>query len=349
MKKILLIFVGCLSCWLQATAAVRVKSLYQASVPVLSQQVDARQRAFSVAFTEVLVRASGNLAIAQQSEIRKHLLDAESFVDDFHYEKRFTEPDFPWVLIINFDSASINRLLRETHATVWGENRPLILFWLVNELSNQAPKMITLGDDEGVAAALKQQADRRGLPIIFPLIDLSELERVSLADVNSANFSILLPAAKRYGCDAVLAGRLFHNDSGYHFAATINLPDEKFIWDVVEPTLPDLLVHFTDRLANLLATHYASVMTEQTQSELKITVIGIRENADIDKLLRNLSDLAPVANIRIVQVNGASVVLDLSLRGTLSAFNEAISVDQHLERVENETQSTDNTVWQWKE
>lgn len=349
MKRMLLVLIGCLaSGWLQSAAAVRVKSLYQVNLPVMSQQADVRQQAFSEAFRQVLVRVSGNLSIAEQPVIRMHLSDAASFVDEYYYEKKMTPPNFPWSLSIQFDSNHVNQLLQQVHATVWGENRPLILCWLVDDLSADA-HVTTLDDADGIVTILKQQAKRRGLPMIFPVMDLSEVRQVPVTDVSSANFTVLLPASKRYGSDFIVAGRLFHTIEGYHVATTVHFPDEQFVWDIVDPTVSGVLSHFVDRLANLLATRYASVVTEQVQSELQMTIVGIRENADMDKILQYLNSLPLVANSRIVQVNGSSVVLDLSLRGTLSAFNEAISVDQHLERVDNEKQSIDKSVWQWKE
>jgi len=350
MKKIFFLLSLYLLCWFPLTAnAIRMTSLYQINIPVISQQADLRKQAFHDALLQVLIRASGNSTIANEPSIIKQISNAEEFVDEYSYERHFTAPNFSWLLKVNFDADSVNRLLRNGHATVWGENRPLILFWVVNSLSAQGVQIETLGDDNGVANIIKQQADRRGLPIIFPLMDLSEMGRISFADIGSANFSVLLPAAKRYGSDFVLAGRIFHDGNGYHFAAIINLKQEQLKWDVAGQTLPKVLSDFMDRLANTLAARYASLMTEQAQSELQMTVIGIHESADIDKVLHYLGGLPPVVNIRIIQVNGGSVVLDLSLRGTLSAFSETISVDQHLELIENENQSTNSQVWQWKE
>ncbi|MDX1901315.1 MAG: DUF2066 domain-containing protein [Gammaproteobacteria bacterium] len=351
MKKVfLLTLLAYFFLWLPTAYAVRMKSLYEVDVPVASQQASLRAEAFRKGLTQVLIRASGNTNIAQNPHMRPSLAHAEALVDEYSYAPSHTPPPAPpYLLQIHFDPSVVNHALRAANAPLWGENRPLIIFWLTNNLSAEGVHIISSDSDLDLTTSLKKTADRRGIPIIFPLMDLSEVGHISIMDIGTNNFAILLNASKRYASDVILAGRLFHDVSGYHLTATLQFQNDQLKWDVTGESVPTVLSGMVDRIADALATRYASVMTEQIQSDVQITITQIEQSTDIDKCLQYLERLPPVASIRILQVNGQSVVLQISLRGTLSSLIEAISTDQHLIPVTNiNQQQNPDLIWQWK-
>lgn len=339
-----------LSLYLSTSFAVRMKSLYQADIPVASQQTPQRAEAFRNGLIQVLIRVSGDTDIAKNATIKAALPHADTFVDEYSYAPSHTPPPAPpTILEAHFDPASISQLLREANAPAWSQNRPLIILWIANNLSPQGVHIVSSDSDQDITALLKAKADQRGLPIIFPLMDLSEIEHVSLTDVGTDNFAILSNVSKRYGSNAIITGRLFHEITGYHFALTLQLPTEQLKWDVTGASVPTVLSGAIDRIADTLATRYASVVTQQVQSSVTITVTNILQSSDMDKCLQYLEHLAPVANINIVQVSGQSVVLQLSLRGTLSALTQAISAEGYLTPIANtDQQPTPYLTWQWK-
>ncbi len=327
-----------------AVSAMRISSLYEASVPVVSQQPDVRRIALQTALWQVLLRVSGERQLAERPLLKAAAKNAEAFVDEFRYVTMTPEGASQPSLFLraNFDPSSINALLRQAGAPVWGANRPLILVYLAGALPAGGLHIMTADQGEVAPLILKKIAAQRGVPIIFPLMDLAELKQVTATDVVQEKFSVLALGADRYKSEGIVAGAVMQDATGWHMVGSLQLGVTRTHFDVTGKDESAVLTDFMHQLADTLAARYAVVASPSHVAQtMRLTVTGIHGANDVTALTQYLEGLSSVAGIEIVQVLDDSVVLAVTLRGTSDAFAAAISVDHRLEPVSE-------AIYQWK-
>jgi len=209
--------------------AVEVATLYTAQVALDEEQNDPRQAAYKAALAEVLLRVSGTQLSADPEMIELLFPSPASYVVQF----RPGEEDTLWV---SFDGEAIEQVLRQSGQTVWGSDRPVTLVWLAVDWGQGDREIIAAGDpfesrDSGRSIdrnrLLRQRvldmAERRGLPVLFPLLDTEDQQNVTFSDIWGGFDEQLLIASARYEADSVLVGRVRADSSqrnrwNYYFA-----------------------------------------------------------------------------------------------------------------------------------
>jgi uncharacterized protein len=193
--------------------AIELDTLYSADIPVTSQDAAERQQAITQAVQEVLVKVSGNSAIATAAVLSSSLSNASAYVQSYTYEDSNTtdEPsaDKPPTLIlkVKFNPRRIKSLLAKVDQDVWTGNRPLILVWMALE-NSQGRQLVGNDTRNELLEQLKKHAARRGIPLMFPQMDLDDLNSVSVKDIWNLNPSLLKKENKRYQSDGILIGRV---------------------------------------------------------------------------------------------------------------------------------------------
>lgn len=311
--------------------AVKVNSLYHARVPVISQSAEERRQAVQTALTQVLIKVSGNNRILDNALIKSHLALAEKLIQEYGYSAVHT-PTAPasYLLEIHFDAEGVNQLLRSDNAPIWGQNRPLILAWIECEGSGGPAEIMSSDSLMDVAVLLKQAADQHGLPIIFPMMDVIDLNQISVNDITTMSASTLANAAKRYKSDAILIGRIIQDSQGIHSQWKMVLDNNQWNWNFSGKTMTGVLSAMTDSIMTTLAERYAVITTNTVQMQVTLKVLGVTQQEDFVQLVRYLNHLTPVANAEVMQISGNEVALTISLRGTQQSFMQTLSVGKKL-------------------
>lgn len=176
----------------QVTWAAPVTGLYQVREPLQEQTQEARSEAFAQAFVTLMQRLTGSAQSAQHAALASHLATPENLALGYTYHEE--------ELQVNFDPASVMQALREAGVPVWGNDRPVLLLWWVQD-GLQGRNL--LGDGQNRSMNLQQTALHRGLPIRFPLADLAEQVQADQgwSGARAEQISELL---QRYGGDALL-------------------------------------------------------------------------------------------------------------------------------------------------
>ena len=196
------------------TQAVELASLYTAQVALDQEEDDPRAAAYATALTDVLLRVAGPELSADPEMIELLFPNPASYVVQFRSGADDT-------LLVSFDGSAIVTKLRQSGQTVWGSNRPLTLVWIAVDWGRGEREIIAADDpqrgrDEARSIdrnrLLRQRvldvAERRGLPIIFPLLDTEDLQNISFSDIWGGFDDELLAASKRYNADSILVGRV---------------------------------------------------------------------------------------------------------------------------------------------
>ncbi|OAI48852.1 hypothetical protein AYO45_00835 [Gammaproteobacteria bacterium SCGC AG-212-F23] len=229
--------------------------LYETKIPVTSQLPEARTAVLPQALAQVLVKTSGDSKILSNSEIKLALKNANKWLQAFSYTS--ADENHRYQLVAHFSPKAVNHLLQEANIAFWGENRPVVLAWVEYETPGQVAEIIHTDTPNSMASLLKDNADRRGLPLILPMMDFTDMNQVGVNDIVTKSIPVLSQAAKRYASDAMLIVRIFKQQKDYSATATLIL--EKDQWDLTAAgkTPAKVIAALIDAVADDLAGRYA--------------------------------------------------------------------------------------------
>jgi hypothetical protein len=301
--------------------AVEVATLYTAQVTLDEQEDDPRSAAYRSALEIVLLRVSGSELAADPELIDLLFPNPASYIVQFR-------PGAEETLWVSFDGEAIENALREAGQTVWDSDRPLTLVWLAVDWGEGEREIIGADDpDFGDDAArsidryrlLRQRvvdtAERRGLPIIFPLLDTEDLQAVSFSDIWGGFDEPLLAASGRYEVDSILVGRFRpgssqRNQWNYYFSG------EERNWFGE----PELAVNL---LADALAAEFAVSGSAPLES-VDLVVAGVESIRAFGSLQALLSELTIVETLAIREVAGDRIVYRVDVRGGAERLRRAL-------------------------
>jgi hypothetical protein len=350
MKKLLLVLVSIIMMvMMQPVWAVHVRTLYQTVVPISAQTQAARDAAVQLGLQKVLIKITGNRDVNNNPFIKAHLNTANTLLQEFSYIAAKKEDAQPYQLQINFDAKAVNQLLQQAALPIWSQNRPLILGWLVIDSPNQPAVVIESDAINPLAQIFKQAADNRGVPVLLPMMDMTDLTHMTADDITQMNVANLTQAAMRYKSDGMLITRFSNTANGVSAQAKLILGKEHWDWNVAGKTLADVAGIVIDNVADTLSNRYAVVLTNTVTSQISIKVTNVKSMTDFDNLVLFLQNLAPIQSVVPVTIQGTNVILQIKLRSTLAAFNQAVLVSAKLTPVSNSPASlaTSAIVYQW--
>ena len=319
---VLLVTIGLLAATLAGPAnAIEVTTLYTAQVPLDPEEDNPRQAAYGAALAEVLLRVSGSALSADAGMIELLFPSPAAYVVQF----RPGPDDTLWV---SFDGEAVEQTLRAAGQSVWGTDRPLTLVWLAVDWGQGEREIIGADDPERSLdearsidrnRLLRQRvldvAERRGLPIVFLLLDTDDLESVSFSDICGGFDEQLLAASQRYDASSVLAGCIRplssqRNRWSYFFGS-----DER-----TYNGEPELVVSL---VADVLAAEF-SISGAAPPETIDLTIAGIESVAAYGAVQKMLSDLTVIESIAIAEVRGDQVLYRVEAHGGAERLRRAL-------------------------
>lgn len=319
-----------------AAYADKVGKLYEARVPVSSQDRDERNEAIRVAFAEVLVRVSGRTNIAESegyTAINEAIERATRYAQQFRFYKANPPPRDPeapkLVLWVRFDEQAVNQVLRNNQLPVWGDTRPATLVWLV--IDNRGHRELVGNDlSNKNHRALQKQASRRGVPLRFPLLDLADRSNLRASDVWGNFESTILRASQRYQTEAVLVGRVYQGYSSYWNARwSLYTDGRRQDWTVSGSNIDEVLAAGIDKTAESLALRYAQVGLVG-EGHVLVQVKDIKNLADYNRVSKYLRSLSHVSAVNPYQVEDKGATFQLITPGGRLGVARAVSLGHTL-------------------
>ena len=281
--------------------AVEVTSLYTAQVPLDPEEEEPRAVAYEMALSDVLLRVSGS-ELSADVEMTELL-----FPDPADYVLQF-RPGADDTLWVSFDGEAVERVLRQAGQTVWGSNRPLTIMWLAVDWGQGEREIISTDDgrrsrDESRSIdrnrLLRQRvldvAERRGLPVVLPLLDTVDLQNVSFSDIWGGFDEALIGASERYEADSILVGRI-RAASGQRNRWSFYFGGEKRSW-TGEPELVISLV------GDLLAAEFA-ISRDTTREIVDLDISGIDSVEAFGAVQNLLSEMTLIESFSLAEVEG---------------------------------------------
>jgi hypothetical protein len=290
---------------------------------------DPRALAYRAALVEVLLRVSGSELGSDPEMIELLFPNPTSYVVQFR-------PGADDTLWVSFDGDAIERVLRESGQTVWGSDRPLTLIWLAVDWGQGKREIIGADDAQRRRAEARsidrnrllrervlELAERRGLPIVFPLLDTTDLQSVSFSDIWGGFDDALLSASERYEAHSILVGRIRPESSqrnrwSYYFG------DELRTWNGE----PEFVVGL---VADLLGEEFAISGSAPVES-IDLTVAGIATVEAYGAVQKLLSEVNVIESYSIAQVEGDRIRYRVEALGGAERLSRALRFNGLIEQ-----------------
>lgn len=309
-----------------------VPALYEARVPVESQDREERDAAIQAAFREVLVRVSGRHLVLTVTSIEQALEQANRYVQQQGYQKadKAVRGKAQLLLWVRFDKQAVDRLLHDNRLPVWGRTRPATLIWLA--VDDRRKRVLLSNDmDNQLRQYLDDYARQRGIPVRLPLMDLADRSAVGVSDVWGNFEDNLLQASERYQPEAILVGRVARTTAGTWSARWSLYQDgRRQDWTASAEALHEVIRPGIDQVADTLAERFARLDEAGGGDMLLVKVKDIRDLGAYDRVVSYLDSLSAVSRVQTHSIQADSVVFILSSRSGRDAINRAISLGHTL-------------------
>ena len=316
--------VACVVCAVAVSPAARavdVPTLYTAEVAFDATARDAREEAYEVALAEVILRVSGSELSRNAAALEELFPNPAAYVMQFR-------PGAEDTLWVSFDGVAIEQTLRAAGQTVWGSDRPLTVVWLAVDWG-QGRREIVAADDpeyeesdsrsinrnELLRERVLEIAERRGLPLVFPLLDTVDLQSVTFSDIWGGFDERVIEASRRYAADSILIGRIRPGSNrrenwSYFFSG------DNRSWNGP----PEVVV---GQIADLLASEFAVGGNAPLES-VAIAVSGV-VSVDLYGRLHNiLESVSLIEEFAVSEVSGDRVSLRVGVRGGAERLRRAL-------------------------
>jgi hypothetical protein len=312
-----------------ALAAV-VPNLYHAQIPVATQNPADRPAALKEAYQAVLIKVTGNSKIMQNARIRANAAQAETYIQQYSYQIN-TEANnamYPYQLVVQFDPEAINRSLLVAKLPIWGQDRPLTIFWIAATVNGQQ-RLLSASDEGPIPTLLDKAAQIYGLPILFPILDLNDLNQLSVTDVTGRFVAPVVQASVRYGSNAIVMINIEQKDNQWISLWTLITANAPQSWSVQSADLNNVMTQGVDKLVGMLSQQFALPGASQ-HTAMMIQLNGIDNLNDYARANRYLQRLAIVKKVTLTQLTGGQATFQLSLAGDSAGLQKAIALDPTL-------------------
>ena len=310
-------------------AAVEVNGLYTAEVALRPEERNPQRAAYADALKAVLVRITGQEGAAEDEDLAALFPSADRYVQQFRRGPEDT-------LIVTLDGNAIENLLRSASYPVWGNDRPLTLVWLAVDRGVDGRSIISADEsdvgmlnlpmaegDRALRDRVLDAAERRGLPLLFPLMDAEDRQAVTFSDIWGGFDEALLRASRRYGATSILVGRI-RGDDFLNNRWTYFFGNEQITWNAGADTAVNLL-------ADELASQFAYAGNAPIES-VALNVSGVDSVAAYGAIQRLLTGLTVIEGFQIETVAGSEVRYLIDVQGGTERLASALQFSGVLSR-----------------
>lgn len=311
-KSALLSLLAVTMAW-QPLPAATVPDLYVAQVPATALSGPPLDEAFALALDQVLVKVTGQRAIAVDPARRRAVGPPAPLVRQY-------QPVPGGQVRVSFDPPALRRRLDAANLPVWADDRPLTLVVLPPGLA--ANPMPAAGGPPPAAdparsfgQLLQATAASRGIPVV--------LAPEPAAGARTGADALLDPdgAARAAGADLLLAGRPTAGGPAM-LRWTLARGSDRSEWqgDAVEGA---------HGLADRLAARYATAASAGRNLRLRIT--GVDSFDAYGRLQSYLRSVGLIQSAELKEVGGGQLVYDVAVRGDVNQLNDAFALRRVLE------------------
>lgn len=256
-RRLLLKWVWCILLCHSTLYAQTTVDLYQAEITVKNRSEVARNEGFKRGLTQVLIKLSGDRKAPLQPAIQQQLTRSDRLVMEYSYltDADEQQPE----LSIYFDQEFTDELLARLKLPKWSSTRPVLLGWILLDTQDQQT-VLTEETSSSEIDLLKQQAQRRGISLLLPLLDLEDLATFKANDVITGESGPALSIAERYGVKTLLVGWLLKTSSGWQAQWYLYINQKVTTFEFYHPQLSPVLEEGINRAVDEIAQHFRKTL-----------------------------------------------------------------------------------------
>lgn len=270
-----------------------------------------RRALMGAALGRVLVRLSGSSQVAADPMVRTRLIEqAPSLASRFQYVSR-GGPDGPRIRV-HFNPEPVRAALWETGWPVWGAFRPGIVVWVAQRDSGGL-ELVSPDSRPGVFKALRQAAEREGLPLLVPLMDGADRGRLAARDLLFEDWAALREASARYDPDAILVLRLSGRGDDTRGEWVLRSGDRTQSFTTGGTDLSSAVAAGMRQVLVRLACGYAVFPGEPVT--MQAVVQGIRDLPAFARVERGLARLAAIEGVTPLRIAGNEARFRFAFQG----------------------------------
>lgn len=369
LRSLFLLLTLLLSLFSTDLAAIEVKDLYQASVDVDSQAPEKRTQAIKRALSGVFLKIGGKQNVLDDKVLKQAQKNASRYVSQYRYQLN----DEQLSLIVRFNEDKVNQLFKKANLALWGSLRPQVLLWLIDEqgntrqiVSDASVDSVERTNDDGevnFSTVINTFSEQRGLPIIMPLMDLTDSEQVIISDFWDFYPEQINQASLRYFADTVVVMRVSNS-------TLLSLDEQALVVKEAESSqnidcgllceqeaieLPKVLdwrvysqgtIYFkeyhglnkmdliTEGLSDITELIYQSyALLDSASNDFVIEVKNVTSLDNDIQLFDFLSDLSAVNNVTLISAQADVRQFKLDLIGAKSSFLASLKLNNKLTQV----------------
>ncbi len=313
--------------------AAQVEGLYLVELPVASQSTRDLRTATREGLSTVFVRVSGNRSALQNESIKVAIANANNFTKQFQYENRVDETsgEEQLVVVLEFEQALVDGQLRSAGLPLWSDNRPSVLVWMVVE-DIDGQRFVGADTAPEIVAAIMASAQRRGLVVKMPILDLEDMVAVSTEDFQRLSNHNIQTAAERYNADTLLTGRVTRLTNGEWLGNwSFQFDGINHRYDGDANNVDNYIAMSLDQVAELLAAKYAIAPVSIAEGGILMRLTGINSFVDYARAITYLESLAAIHHANVVHIQGDEIIVRLIADGMLPQLQQAFELDQRIQ------------------
>ncbi len=335
-------------------AAVVVDNLYRAEVEVAGKGEQAREKGFRDALERVIVRLAGRDDVLDDDELESLLEDPARFVQQYQYTPIDREPAETGEsndgadgsdgegddadseppshrLQVTFAASRVDDALDERGVTVWGRQRPEILVWLAVD-DGQRRYIVSADGDSRVQHQLARAAERRGLPLLLPLMDTGDRQLVDFVDIKGGFFDTVREASARYRAENLLVGYIERRGGDWSGQWHLLGIGERRAWRDTASVRGDVVEAGVAGTTQRIAAAFAGRAGEIQPVDLRVQ--GVGNLGAYAKVSSYLEGLARVESVAVAGVGPVEAVFRVEVQGQIAQLERAITLGDTLRSLE---------------
>ncbi|WP_440053333.1 DUF2066 domain-containing protein [Pseudoalteromonas sp. T1lg65] len=305
--------------------AVEVHDLYEATLSVDDKSRKTRLEASQAALLTVLQKLTG------RADNYKHPAIKESMrrISDLMLKYEYFEQGGQDKIRVRFESTKVEQLVREANLPLWGNRRPLVAIWLVIE-DNLRREFVTQESYPQLERLIYDTAAEWGVPVVVPLMDLTDRANVSIAEV-WGNFSTQVEqASTRYDAEKVITARLFKQPYSSKWQLDWRYTDaELFEPEQLVGDQQQVLISMINTMSSGLASQY--VIDPNRSNSIRtsiVTVDNLHDFKSIEMAKRRLQTMSTVSDVDVLYRAKGQVRFSIEHASSVRDLQKSIGLEQ---------------------
>ncbi len=326
--------------------SAEVYNLDESLIPVDSRAKNLRSQAIKQGLKEVVLKNTGTQSALTHPEVVKQLANASAMMTQYGYQ----DLDGELFIKVSFDHKRLISLLRQAGLPVWGKQRPLTLIWLVEEIEGDR-KILNDASASNTRAWFDTQSSNRGVPLLFPLMDLDDSMQVGVNDIRGQFTANVANASLRYQANYFIMATISPQGAVYRYqmslypreltaGASQYTPSTSHSGESasVEQAVADI----TAAASEFYVSQYA-IADSGEKLTTRISFTDVSEMKQLVEIEKYLNQLSAIKTVTVASIEGMTVEFNLGLFGNEEDLHRLMNLDPRIESIANGT--SDNIVY----